>query len=362
MDRTILIIDDEKRLAESLASLLREEGYNVDVAIGGPAGLERLKLVEYHLVITDLRMPEVDGFQIMDHVSNNLPNTRVIVITGHASTQSAIEAIHQRVADYLTKPFELEYLIAAIEKAFAQIETEELRNDLTRMISHDIKVPLNSIMGFADFIVDKGTGKVSDKAGDYAQKITNNSQKILTLLDNYLTHTRAESGRLKVIPQPFRIEDVIEEATRLQTHEFEAKDIQFQIDAAPLGIVYQGDESLLFRAVSNLLNNAHKYTPEGGTCICRLERTNRADLDDVAVISISNNGPGIEDDELDKVFSKYGRTRSSRGQDGTGIGLYVVDHVSRAHGGVAECESEPNVLTTFRIVLPLDPQRIPDSE
>jgi signal transduction histidine kinase len=354
MEKTILVIDDEQRLAESLAALLREEGYDVDAAVGGREGLRKIQENPPALVITDLRMPEIDGFQIMDYVSKNLPGTALIVITGHASTQSAIEAIHQRVADYLTKPFEFDYLVASIEKVFAQVEADELRRDMIRMISHDIKVPLNSIMGFAQFIVDRKTGQVSPKAADYAEKIVLNSQRILGLLDNYLTHARAESGRLEIMAQPMSLEGAVEEAVKLMTSEFHRKNIDLRSDIVRIGKWINADEHLVFRALANLLNNAAKYTPEGGWTTVSVGPVTDPEIGAAARVAIENSGPGIEARDLTRVFDKYRRSASSRGMEGAGLGLYVVKHVAEAHGGRIEVESEPNVRTCFRLILPLD--------
>ena len=361
MDRRILVIDDEERLAESLAELLRQEGYRVDAAVGGREGLDRIRKGDYDLIVTDLRMPEVDGFTVMDYVAKKSPDSALIVITGHASTESAIEAIHQRVADYITKPFELDFLIASIEKVFAQIETERLRDDMMRMITHDIKVPLSSIIGYARFLVDRKTGKVSENVPEYSEKIILNSQRILGLLENYLTHARSESGRLEIHAQPMRIEDAAIEAVKLLSPEFRRRRIELDADVRPLDGLFYGDEPLLFRAISNLLNNASKYTPAGGWARLRVTRNMNDKLGECVVLKVENSGPGIPKDEVPNVFGRYSRTSASRGIEGSGLGLYVVQHVAKAHGGWAECTSTEGDRTTFDLILPwpgkVKPQR-----
>lgn len=353
VERRILVIDDEKRLAESLAGLLRDVGYDVDAATGGREGLARLAECEYRLVITDLRMPEVDGFQVMDHISANCPGTAMIVITGHASTQSAIEAIHKRVADYLTKPFEFDLLVASIEKIFARVEAEELRQDMMRMISHDIKVPLNSIMGYAQFLVDKRTHQASERVADYAQKIILNSQRILTLLENYLTHARAEAGSLEIMPQPMKLEETVEEAARMLASDFERKAIHLEVDVQPIRDYFLGDEALIFRAVSNLLNNAAKYSPDGGSARLVLRREARPEFGDSVVITVTNTGPGIPEKDIQTIFSRFRRSATSKGIEGSGLGLFVVKHVVKAHGGRVTCESDLDGETAFHMIMPM---------
>lgn len=353
MERRILVIDDEERLAQSLAQLLRDEGYECEAAIGGREGIERLTHERFQLVITDLRMPDVDGFAIMDFITARQLDTAIIVITGHASMQSAIAAIHQRVADYVTKPFEFDYLVASIEKVFAQREAAQMRQDMVRMITHDIKVPLNSIMGFAHFLVDRKTGTPSAQVPELSEKIIRNCQRIVGLLDNYLTHARAEAGRLEILPQPIRPDDIAHEAVRVVAHEFARRHISFAHDIAALLGPVQGDEHLLFRAVCNLLNTAAKYTPEGGNARLVVRTDNRPALGGACVIvEVENDGPGIRAEELPTIFQRYRRAASGRGIEGSGLGLYVVQQVAQAHGGTVECESEEFVRTVFRIVLP----------
>lgn len=347
MDGSILVIDDEQRLAESLAALLREEGFDAEAAGGGEAGLARFAQKPFDVVITDLRMPGVDGFAVMDEIGRRSRETAVIVITGHASTQSAIEAIHNRVADYITKPFELETLVASLEKVFAQLEREEMRRDMIRMVSHDIKAPLNIILGFAEFITDKATGQASPHAPEYAEKIIQSTQKIIGLLDNYLTHARAESGRLQVLPREYDARTVLREAATLFDHEFKRRAITLDLDIPDAPLPMRGDEHLVYRAVANLIGNAAKYTPQNGWARARLRRDGQW-----CVIEVENSGPGIGADELPTVFDRYTRKASGRGIEGSGLGLYVVQQVAKAHGGRAEAQSTPGERTLFRLLLP----------
>jgi signal transduction histidine kinase len=348
VSRQILVIDDEERLARSLTELLREEGYEVDAAVGGEEGLRLLREKSYHLIITDLRMPGVDGLEVMDFVSHHLPGAAIIVITGHATTHSAIEAIHNRVADYITKPFELDMLIASIEKVFAQAEAEQMRQDMVRMITHDIKVPLNSILGFASFIVDRKTGAASPQAKDYCDKIIRNCQRIVGLLDNYLAQARAESGKLEILPQPINLTTVVEDALRVVHADFERRGIHVDSRIEDLGTPVMGDEHLLFRAVCNLMNNAAKYSDEGGQTRFSLTRKGSD-----AVFVIENTGPGIPPNEVPYIFQRYRRSTTSRGIEGSGLGLFVVDQVARAHNGSVTCECTPEAWTRFTLRIPI---------
>ncbi len=352
MEKSILVVDDEERIAKSLQALLAEEDYNVDLAIGGVEGLRKLGEKVYQLVITDLRMPEVDGFRVMDFISKNCPSTAVLVITGHASTESAIEAIHNRVVDYITKPFEFDYLLSSVEKVFAQLEAEMMREDLRRMITHDIKVPLNSIIGFAQFLGRGVGGELTPQGVEFTQKICENSQRIVALLDNYLTQSRAESGKLELMRLSFSLHDTICEALQVMQFEFDRKDISVQMKLYPGSERIIGDENLIFRSVANLISNAAKYTPQDGEVVIVCDEFVDEELGEGIRIIVKNSGPGIEPHEIDVVFDKYKRVSSACGNPGSGIGLFVVKEVCRAHGGSVTCESIPDEWTTFTLFLP----------
>jgi signal transduction histidine kinase len=347
--KKILVVDDEARLAHSLAALLRGVGYDVEAATSGGEGLERIRAQAYNLVITDLRMDTVDGFDIMQYVAQNCPQTALIVITGHASTESAIEALHQRVSDYITKPFEFDFLRSSIERVFAQQEADQLRRDLVSMLSHDIKVPLTSVLGFAR-LIHQPDGSISPRAGECADFVVTNCQRILALLDNYLTNTRVEEGRLEPLLLPVDPRDSIEETIRLLAPEFRRKEIKLELalDNPPDG--FEADEPLLGRAIANLLSNAAKYTPVRGTVRVGLRSINEGKT---LEISVANNGCDLVERDLLGIFHRYERRRTARGIDGSGLGLHIVRLIAEAHGGSAMAMLKPDGWIEFSVHLPV---------
>ena len=352
MGRKILVIDDEPRLANSLTYLLRGCGFEVKSAIGGGPGLKLLRDEEFDLVITDLRMNDVDGFDVMRFVGRERPRTAIIVITGHASTESAIEAIHQNVHDYIPKPFDFDFLKASVDKVFARLETERLKADLARMFSHDIKVPLTSVIGFSDFLV-KPDGSIHPNCAEFARKISSNSRKVLALLENYLTNARVEEGRLEIQRDPVAVAPVLREALRVNEYELSLRSIEAEVELAGDHTVV-GDEPLLFRAFANLLSNAAKYAPEGAHVWVR---TSDAILNGGRAVSIivGNGGSTVRDVEAPLLFERFQRGSSSRGVGGSGLGLHVVRIVAEAHRGRAQCHVKPEAgVIEFEVVLPLE--------
>jgi signal transduction histidine kinase len=355
-EKKILVVDDEKRMADSLQELLSNYDYIVDVAYSGSEAVEKLKRDKFHIVITDIRMADIDGFDVMDYISAHTPNTLMIVITAHASTESAIEALHFKAFDYITKPFDFDSLRNTVEKAFVKIEADMLREEMISMITHDIKLPLTSIIGFSNLIYNRETGRVSPKVREYANSIYLNSQKLLSLLDNFLTSCNINAGRLTVCESEVNINFLLEDLLSIVELAIENRSIRLeksvQEDLPPV----TGDENLLFRALGNVLNNAVKYTPDEGTIKVRTGVVAPAEsplhTGSLKVVVI-NSGPGIPRNELLGIFDRYKRSQTIKGIEGSGLGLYVLKNIIEVHKGTVTVESILHSLTTFTIFLPL---------
>ncbi|MFH0793406.1 MAG: response regulator [bacterium] len=355
MEKRILVIDDERRMAQSVRELLENHGYEVALAFSGNEGIEKLKESDFSVVITDLRMPEVDGYEVLKYLHESRPSTLAIVITGHASTESAIEALHYEAFDYLTKPFDFDLLRASVEKAFHKIETERLREDMISMLTHDIKIPLTSIIGYASLIYN-AEGELNAKAREFIRTISSNGQKILTLIDNYLTSNKIAAGRLHLMETEIDLKCLVEDLLQIVCVDAEKRGVDLKCDIPESLPMVNGDESLLFRAFGNILNNAVKYTPEGGYVTMSLREVG-ADASPLKVpsvaIKVENTGPGIPAEDLSQIFERYTRSRNIHGIEGSGIGLYVVKNVIDAHAGKVVAESIPHQKTTFCLHLPV---------
>jgi len=354
-DKRLLIIDDEKRMADSLRSLFQEAGYRADVAYSGNDGLAKIREGDYHVVITDIRMDDCDGYEVMRFVKDNRPNSLVIAITGYASTESAIEAIHQSAFDYIPKPYEFDVLRRAVERAFGQIETRQIRDDLISMITHDIKVPLGTIIGYAQMALEGEEGGLHERAREFLELISINSQRIHSLVDNFLTTCRVDAGRLEIADLPVNLAETIEDLMPIT--ELEARkrgvEVHFRIEPGETGVA--GDSNLLFRALGNLFNNAVKYAGERGKVEVALRLADRPGDDRArrsVLVEVRNTGPGITPEALPGVFERYTRLDNSSREEGAGLGLYVVQCIIEAHGGHIDVESQPGHQTVFRVYFP----------
>ncbi|MCL5269433.1 MAG: response regulator [bacterium] len=342
-------------MADSLRDLLAAAGYQVMAVYSGQDGIEAVKRTNYHVVVTDLRMRGIDGMDVLRYMHEHFPRSLIIVITGHATTESAIEAVHYQVFDYLRKPFDFDLFRMAIEKAFQKLETDQLREDTAAMFTHDIKIPLTSIIGFASMLYDRERRAFHPRAREFAETNQANDQKILALIENYLTTCRIEAGTLKILRMPVdlpqTIRDVIEssmpEASRRQCA------IEAEIDAR-IGTI-DLDEPLIYRAISNLLNNSIKYG--SGREAIRL-RAYRIDAQasplrvDTTCIDFLNQVQDAAEVNLSDVFQRYKRAHVRPGVEGSGIGLYVVQAIVQAHEGKVTAEFVSDNTVRFAMFLP----------
>lgn len=365
-EKRILIIDDEALMVNSLADLLNYGDYIIDRAYSGNDGIEHLKSAYYSLVITDLRMKDISGFEVIDYIKAHSPTTVIIIITGHASTESAIQALQLGAFDYVTKPFDFDLIRNAVEKAFEKIEAESLRDEMIHMITHDIKIPLTSIIGFAGLIFDRQTGDMNTGAHHYVSSINANAQKILSLIDNFLASCKIKAGKLAICEGDVNIGLLVKDLVEILMYAMEKRSISLETEIQKDLPLIVGDDNLLFRAFGNILNNAVKYTPDDGRIEIRVRAVSaeKSPLWKPSLeFAVTNTGPGIPSEELPNVFDRYQRCSSSvmerkngkgvRGIEGSGLGLFVVKHIVQAHNGVVSVESIPDETTTFTIYLPL---------
>ncbi|MBM3334095.1 response regulator [Candidatus Sumerlaeota bacterium] len=358
-EKRILIIDDEERMADSLKSLFEAEGYLADVAYCGSEGLAKIQQSAYDVVITDIRMDDCDGYEVMRFVKENCEDTLVIAITGYVSTDSVIRAIRQSAFDYIPKPYEFDALRDSVERAFAQVEARRMRDDLISMLTHDIKAPLSTIIGYAQMSLEGEGGGLHSRTREFLELITISGQRILSLVENFLTTCRVAAGRLEIAQMPVDVAEVIADLRPICELEARKRGVEMTIRIEPGDTTVLGDGHLLFRALGNLFHNAIKYAGENGRVEAVLRLVERADESGPGrwtVFEISNTGPGIEPEARERIFGRFERLAQMSGAEGAGLGLYVVHCTVQAHRGKIEVESQPNELTVFRVYLPLAEQ------
>ncbi len=399
---TILGVDDNPDNRQLLQRMLEREGYSVTIASSGDECLNLLRARGFDLVLLDVMMTGMNGFDVLKQMreSETWQNIPVIVISALDENSAAIRCIQMGAEDYVPKPFDTVLLRARIgatlekkrlrdkETTYAR-ELEQALDDLRRAqdrlvtqeklaslgqltagIAHELKNPLNFINNFAQLAKeaardlraelgkpDPDTGEVAyllNTIGENVDRIENHGKRADRIVRGMLLHARAQSGPR----EPADVNALVAEAVNLAYHGRRAHDREFNVDvrmdldASLPSIPVRTDD--ISRVLLNVANNAfdamaEKQKTSGGDYAPRLLAKTRMEGDCVA-IEIEDNGNGIPAEAQKKIFDPFFTTKPAGA--GTGLGLSISFDVVRAHDGSFTVESEPGRFARFRIVLP----------
>jgi PAS domain S-box-containing protein len=226
---------------------------------------------------------------------------------------------------------------------------ERQRADFVAMLTHDIKNPLASILGYVDLLVEETAGRRTPEEDDFLQRTKDNVLTISALISNYLDLAKVEAGQFVLHKNVQSLGELLQRVVTL--HGSVARRHRLTVTpnlAADLPEI-MGDRSALERVFSNLLRNALKFTPETGRIDIRAFYRKQ---DHAVLVEIQDTGPGIAPEEIPLLFERYRRTTASRYHEGTGLGLFIVKNFVEAHGGSVEVNGNWGQGACFRVILP----------
>jgi signal transduction histidine kinase len=230
-------------------------------------------------------------------------------------------------------------------------ELDRLKDEFVSLVSHDLRTPLTSIVGYVDLILDDPS--LSDEHRQYLTIVARNTDRLHRLVDDLLFAARLQAGRLELALAEVDLVDVARHTVETLRPRAKAAGVDLALELAPElngGIPVVGEASRLAQLLDNLVSNAVKFTPDGGRVSVRVARR-----PDRAVLEVVDSGMGIPADEVNRLFERFFRssTVSERQIEGTGLGLYITKAIVEAHRGRITVESEEGAGTTFRVELPL---------
>jgi signal transduction histidine kinase len=383
-DWRILLIDDEQDILDVVGLALKDAGYRVSTASHGEAGLASCADDPPHIVITDIRMPGINGIEVLAHIKKRHPTIEVIVATAFAEMELAVQALQLDASDFITKPISAEALLVAVERAKQRYTSRKKLQDYTayleagwaetsqelqqmahqarilhqdKMMSlgrlaasmaHEINNPLGGVLNYIRLMsrmvgAEPPGPQETLKFKSYLEIVEKEVQRCARIVSNLLTFARKSD----VIFKPVDIRGLIEQCLVLSGHRLELSDIKTRIDASdPLPRV-QGDANQLQQCLINLVFNAIDAMPDGGL----LEIGARAGEDGSAVvITVADNGCGIAPEHLPHIFDPFFTTKQEG--RGTGLGLSTTYGIIEKHKGTIDAHSRPGRGTTFTIKLP----------
>ncbi len=369
----ILVVEDEEIIRMMFRQSFESWGYQVDCAENGKEALEKCQKEEFHIVVTDLNMPVMDGMELLKKIKSRWPYIEVIVITGFATIESAIEAMKLGAHDFILKPVNFEHVQFTINKCYqrirAQAENTELR-ELNRQLSllnemkdkfiyitnHEIRTPLTIFKGYLE-ILDSMLQDADPELREILEVLQSTADELNEIVDKMQELEALEKAQNSKKEEIVDLKKLISRVYKEMVKLFNSRNIVLKVYIDKNPLLYKGDYRQLLLVFRELLQNALKFTPDGGKVIARLELKNNE-----IFYSVKDNGVGIPFDKQNMIFEKFYEIqdvinhRTSK-QDfmggGMGIGLTLVKEIVESMRGKVLLDSEPGKGSTFTVVLPI---------
>ena len=380
MENRILVVDDEKEIRVFLdKALSRFGGFHVELAESGEEALQKLEKEPFDLVLTDLKMPKKDGLQLIEEIAKSKPQTLTIMMTGHGSIDSALEAMKLGASDYITKPLNLDETILRLHKVleerqrfvklkdFAdQLEraNQELRkidgmkSEFVAVASHELRTPLAAIKNAVQLMLSGKTGEINENQEKFLSMADRNINRLTNILNDLLNLSRIESGKIDLKAENIELKEVAGLAASSLRPHADGKSIQIELEIPEQLPEVYGDQEKIEQILTNLIGNSIKFTPDGGKILISAEplsHDTKGGYGKMVAVSVKDTGIGIPAEHLDAIFEKFHQVEGSlqRSVSGTGLGLAITKGLVEAHQGKIWVESEVGKGSTFIFTLPV---------
>ncbi len=320
------------------------------------------------VVISDFLMPEMDGLTCLKAVKEKLPDASLMMLTGYADKENAIQAINDLgLFHYIEKPWDNERLKLTIQNGIDRTrllsglrrtmmelaqrkEIERLREDFVSTLTHDLRVPLLAAIQTLGLLKAGNLGDLAPRQHEIVGMLMNSQEDLLGLVNALLEVYRYEAGRQPLVFEPIHLKPlltgVVHELQALAQRKNHQLVLHLAEDLPPI----RGDKLALRRLLTNLVGNAIQYTPSGGTIELKACR----DGLETVLLSVEDNGYGIPEADLPFLFQRFsqGGTRRQR-TSGTGLGLYLSRQIAEAHHGHIGVDSLEGKGSRFYVSLPV---------
>lgn len=368
----ILIVDDIPKNLQVLSNILNTEGYSISFASNGKQALSVVDSVQPDLILLDIMMPEMDGFEVCKILKADSKNAHIpiIFLTGKADTDDIIKGLKLGAVDYVTKPFNSAELLTRVkthlelklsrdaivkysnELEQAQIELKALnasKDKFFSIVAHDLKGPFTGFLGLAQ-LLQEDYKKLNEKdVATIAENMYKAAKRLFSFLENLLDWSRSQMGRIDFCPGQIDISDTFTRIFNLFSATANEKKISLINNIEQYTFVW-ADNNMLNTICRNFVSNAIKFTPENGKITINLTQPNP----DFYEISVSDTGVGIDEASQKKLFRidvKHS-TPGTANEQGTGLGLVLCKDLITRNGGEVRLESVEDEGTTFYFTLP----------
>ncbi len=359
-EQTILVVDDTADNIDVMSSILWSE-FRVKAARDGERALKIASSSPApDLILLDIMMPEMDGYEVISRLKSD-PSTAhipVIFVTAEAQAEDEAKGLSLGAVDYITKPVTPDIVLARVrthltlhnqqrelEASYENLQRmEELRDSLVHMVVHDMRTPLSVMRTSLSMLKDEIIDDLSEDNRLDLEDALSGSESLIRLVNDLLDVSQMEAGMMPLERRRTNIVAIATEA--IERVQKLAQQIDLSIDTEDEMLV-ECDPRIIDRVISNFLHNALKFTPIGGAITVSASST-----DNYVEMSVSDTGPGIAEEHQSHIFDKFAQTKEARQFTSSGLGLTFCRMAIEAHQGKIGLQSEVGAGSRFWFTLP----------
>lgn len=364
-DFKLLVVDDVQTNVLLLKALLSKEGYNILVANNGLEALDKVKEEQPDLILLDVMMPGMDGFEVAEKMmaEEKLSGIPIIFLTALDDTESIVKGFKLGASDFISKPFRKEELMVRIRHQLSLVsarhiieaQTEELRkiidgrDKMYSVIAHDLRSPMASMkMLLNTIMMSVHRENMDPDIFDMLEMSNKTSEEVFSLLDNLLKWTKSQLGKLTVVPQCLDITALVGGVIEVMIPVAEVKKIRLIQEESPSYLV-KVDIEMIKSVIRNLLSNAVKFSPQEAEIKIKLMEN-----EGKIIVSVADHGRGIRKEDQPKLLkdATHFTTFGTNSEEGSGLGLLLCRDFVQKNGGELWFESEENVGSVFSFSMP----------
>jgi signal transduction histidine kinase len=365
--KTLLLIDDEEKLLNALKRVLEEYDYKILTASSAEEGLKLLAIHPVQVIVSDQRMPNMNGTEFLTQVKKKYPESIRIILSGFADFNAVTTAINEgSIYKFLIKPWDNDELVATIDEAFnayeqknntktlikqeAEAEIKRLQDEFLANMSHEMRTPLNVILGFSELLHSHAIDPGSPEHKEYLGDILSSSQLLSKLITDILDYAQAIPDKLDVKPSSVDIKQLINEVTNSLKKNIDNNKVAINItvDSLPTSIII--DPERLKQVLHHFVSNAIKFSHPNGIIDISVHTESQTEFK----IQVQDRGIGVSNKDIERLFKPFHQLDMGmkKKYQGAGLGLALSRRIVELLGGAVGVDSEPGKGSIFFAILP----------
>lgn len=354
----ILVIDDDPGVLFTISTSLKRAGYAVHTAERGLEGLDKLKAVSPDLVILDVMMPEMTGWEVCQRI-REASGVPIIMLTAIRQEDAVVQGLDLGADEYLIKPVPIKELRARVEAVLRRAtrerqaalgEVETLKRNIMGAMSHELRTPVAAILTALDLVLTQAFHDDAEQQRQFIANAQHNAESLRHLIDDLLAVAQLDEG-MDILRRPLHLRAELDRLLSESQPKSQARNISV-IGKCPPDLIVSVDPAKFKHGLRHLLENALKFSPDYGEVSVIAESNAAGDVS----IAFCDQGPGIDPALHERIFERFYQGNIDNGRvghhNGLGVGLTIARAIARAHGGDVFVHSIPGQGSIFRLFLP----------